>query len=153
MLPYWKITDDLYADGDLVVFGTGLAIPSIIRRRTLARLHDRHRGVKATKRRARQTVLWPGINSDITSTLNSCKQCQILQFSQQKDPYMCDNHPTRPFESVSAYFFIVEGKSFLVIVDRLSQCGPCRRDTTISTTIRSFCNCFKEVGVTPLSAN
>ncbi|XP_045105474.1 uncharacterized protein LOC123500985 [Portunus trituberculatus] len=36
-----------------------------------ARLHDSHRGVEATRRRARQTVFWPGIDSDIANTVRA----------------------------------------------------------------------------------
>lgn len=60
---------------------------------------------------------------------------------------MCDDHPTRPFESVSADFFAVAGKSFLVIADQLSVIVPCGRDTTFSATIKYFRHYFWEVGV------
>lgn len=150
LLPYWKIRDNLHADGDLVLYGMRIVVPNALRRRILARLHDSHRGVEATKRRAGQTVFWPGINSDIANTVQSCEPCQYLQPSQQKEPILSDDHPTRPFESVSADFFSVAGKSFLVIADRLSGWPvvvPCRGDTTSSNTIRMFCNYFREVGV------
>ncbi|XP_066969110.1 uncharacterized protein [Macrobrachium rosenbergii] len=58
--------------------------------------------------------------------------------------------PSNSFESVSADFFIVAGKAFLVIVDRLSGWPvvvPCKGDTTASNTIRIFCRYFREVGV------
>ncbi|XP_045137205.1 uncharacterized protein LOC123519765 [Portunus trituberculatus] len=58
--------------------------------------------------------------------------------------------PSRPFESVSADFFSVMGKSFLVITDRLSRWPvviPCKGDTTAANTIRIFCRCFRKVGV------
>ncbi|XP_076037654.1 uncharacterized protein LOC143023062 [Oratosquilla oratoria] len=150
LLPYWKIRDNLHADGDLVLYGMRIVVPNALRRRILARLHDSHRGVEATKRRAGQTVFWPGINSDIANTVQSCEPCQYLQPSQQKEPILSDDHPTRPFESVSADFFSVAGKSFLVIADRLSGWPvvvPCKGDTTSSNTIRMFCNYFREVGV------
>ncbi|XP_069985567.1 uncharacterized protein [Penaeus vannamei] len=98
LLPYWKIRDSLSADGELVL----------------------HRGVEATKRRARQTVFWPGIDADIKSTVEACQPCQVMQPSQQQEPMQNDDHPTRPFESVSADFFTVAGKPFLVIAVSLA---------------------------------
>ncbi|XP_068220014.1 uncharacterized protein [Palaemon carinicauda] len=68
----------------------------------------------------------------------------------QQEPLLNDDHPTRPFESVSADFFSVAGKSFLVVTDRLSGWPvvvPCKGDTTASNTIRIFCRYFREVGV------
>ncbi|XP_068222164.1 uncharacterized protein [Palaemon carinicauda] len=70
--------------------------------------------------------------------------------SLQQEPLLNDDHPTRPFESVSADFFSVAGKSFLVVTDRLSGWPvvvPCKGDTTASNTIRIFCRYFREVGV------
>ena len=150
VLPYWKLRDNLYSDGELVLYGQRIVVPTAFRRRTLARLHDSHRGAEATKRRARQTVFWPGIDSDIKSTIEACESCQVMQPSQQREPLLSDDHPTRPFESVSADFFKVAGKSFLVIADRLSGWPvvvPCGTDTTASRVTRMFCRYFREVGV------
>ena len=150
VLPYWKLRDSLYADGELVLYGQRIVIPATLRRTTLARLHDSHRGVEATKRRARQTVFWPGIDSDIKNTVEACEPCQLLQPSQQRESLQCDDHPTRPFKSVSADFFQVAGKSFLVIADKLSGWPvivPCGKDTTSTRMTRMFCCYFREVGV------
>ncbi|XP_068207900.1 uncharacterized protein [Palaemon carinicauda] len=82
LLPYWKLRADLYADGDLVLYGARVVVPAALPRHTLSHLHDSHRGVEATKRRARQSVFWPGIDSDITNTVRACEACQTLQPSQ-----------------------------------------------------------------------
>lgn len=148
--PYWKIRAELYCDEDLVIYGVRVVVPSASRRRVLARLHDSHSGIEATKRRARAAVYWPGIDSDIANVVNACEPCQIYQPSQQKEPWMCDDHPTRPFESVSADFFSVAGKNFLLYADRFSgwpvvfKCGT---DTTSATTIRFFREAFRDLGV------
>ncbi|XP_068232095.1 uncharacterized protein [Palaemon carinicauda] len=150
LLPYWKLREALSTDGTLVLYGARIIVPAALRRHTLARLHDSHRGVEATKRRARQTVFWPGIDSNIANTVAACEPCQVLRPSQQQEPLHNDDHPSRPFESVSADFFQVAGKSFLVVADRLSGWPvvvPCKGDTTASSTIRHFCRYFREVGV------
>ncbi|XP_068245331.1 uncharacterized protein [Palaemon carinicauda] len=150
LLPFWKLRADLYANGDLVLYGARVVVPAALRHRTLSHLHDSHRGVEATKHRARQSVFWPGIDSDITNTVGACEACQKLQPSQQQEPLLNDDNPTRPFESVSADFFTVAGNSFLVVVDRLSGWPvvvPCKGDTTASNTIRIFCHYVREVGV------
>ncbi|XP_045137206.1 uncharacterized protein LOC123519766 [Portunus trituberculatus] len=75
LLPYWKLRDDLSTDGDLLLYKARTIVPATLNRHTLSHLHDSHRGVEATKRRARQAVFWPGINSDITNTVKSCEFC------------------------------------------------------------------------------
>ena len=149
-LPYWKLRDQLSVDEDLVLYGARVVVPKALRRQTLARLHDSHKGVEATKRRARMSVFWPGIDSDIASTVHACEPCQVLQPSQQREPYRNDDKPTRPFESVSADFFQVAGKEFLVIADRLSGWPvvfPCTHNATSYTLCRAVCRYFRCVGV------
>ncbi|XP_068245364.1 uncharacterized protein [Palaemon carinicauda] len=119
-LPYWKLWDNLYADGELVLYGPRIVIPAALHRRTLDRLHNSHRETEATRRRAMQTVFWPDFNADIKRKVESYEACQQLLPSQQQKLYMCDDHPSRTFESVSADFFHVAGKPFLIIADRLS---------------------------------
>jgi len=120
LLPYWKEHDNLYRDEELILFEPRIVVPSTLRQEVLARLHDSHRGVEATKRRARQIAWWPSINLDITNAVRSCEPCQVLLPSQQQEPMLTEEAPTKPFKSVSADFFSGAGKSFLVYVDQLS---------------------------------
>lgn len=149
LLDYWKLREELYCDGDLVLYGPRVVVPAALRKSVLQRLHDGHRGAEATKRRAQQTVFWPGVSADITNVVRGCAACQTLLPSQQKEAYKNDDHPTRPFESVSADHFSAAGKTFLVIADRLSgwpvvfQCGS---DTTAHATIQRFNAYFADKG-------
>ena len=151
LLPYWKIRDKLCSDNNLVLNGARVVVPQTLRCQVLTRLHDSHRGIEATKRRAHQTVWWPGINSDIANTVWACEPCQVLLPSQQQEPYLIDDdQPTRPFESVSADFFSTAGKSFLAYADRCSGWPAvtlCGTDTTATQTIRFFRTFLKDLGV------
>lgn len=83
----------------------------------------------------------PGIDADIVNTVRACEPCQVMQPSQQQEPLLCDDNPTRPFESVSADFFSTAGKHFVVVSDRLSGWPvvvTCGSDTTAAATIRHF---------------
>ncbi|XP_037781990.1 uncharacterized protein K02A2.6-like [Penaeus monodon] len=118
--PYWKIRNELYNDGDLVLYGPRVVVPASLHRSILARLHDSHSGVEATKRRAQQTVFWPGINADIRNIVRSSD------------------------------FFSVAGKHFLVYVDRLSGWPvviPCGSNVTSASSIRFFRFMFHDLGV------
>ena len=151
LLSYWKLRDCLYANGKLVLYGQRIVLPIAHRHRNLTHLHNSHQDVEATKCRAKQTVFWPGINANITSTVQACKSCQILQPSQQQESLLCNDKPSRPFESVSADFSVA-GESFLVITDRFSGwpvIAPCGTDITASHTVCVFCRYFREVGPTP----
>ena len=148
--PYWTIRDHLSCDNGIVLYGARLIIPAALRRQVLARLHDAHTGIEATKRRARQTVWWPGINNDIKTTVEACQPCQIYMPSLQREPLMNDAVPSRPFEDVSADLFSVSKKSFLCYADRFSgwsTVGHYSSDTTTQATIRLFRRMFQDLGV------
>ncbi|XP_043232767.1 uncharacterized protein LOC122387025 [Amphibalanus amphitrite] len=118
--PYWGVRDRLAVDDGLVVCGQRLVIPPSLRRATLERLHASHQGVERTKRRARQVVYWPFLDSDIANHVGACPACQQYLPSQQKEPLMPEKTPSRVFEAVSADFFAWAGRTFLVYADRLS---------------------------------
>ena len=55
-----------------------------------SRLHDSHRSIEVTKRRAHQVVWWPGINSVMVNCVKGCDACQELLLSQPKEPLLFD---------------------------------------------------------------
>ena len=120
MQPYAKMKDRLCIDGKLILCGHRLVIPRKMRKDVLKRLHSSHQGIVKTRQRARQTVYWPGIDNDVTNTVNACKDCQELLPSLQKEPMMSETEPSRPFQSVSTDYFDHAGKPYLIYTDRLS---------------------------------
>ena len=118
--PYWNVRDRLAVDGDLIICGQRVIVPSSLRRDVLMKLHASHQGEERTKRRARQVVYWPGIDNDVSNTVRACKQCQLYLPKQQKEPIIQLPTPTRVFEVVSADFFEYAGRTYLVYADRLS---------------------------------
>ena len=150
LLPYWKVRHDLSHENGLALYKGRILVPPSKRREVLQHLHSSHRGTESSKRRASQTVWWPGIANDIVTTTEACTACQQLQPSQQKEPIMRDTAPTRPFESVSADLFSHAGKSYLVYADRYT--GWCEvhafsGDTSARPTIRAFRKFFGQLGV------
>lgn len=66
-------------------------------------------------------MYWPGIDRDIENTVQSCCSCRRYVPSQPNEPlWQNDAPPSRVFESVSADYFHVAGKTYLVYVDRKS---------------------------------
>ena len=149
--PFKKLSHQLTVEDGLVVMnGHRIVIPKSERRNVMARLHASHQGIERTKRRARQTVYWPGIGSDIQNTVESSSQCQEYRPSLQKEPLMCDPPPSRPFEDVSADLFYHAGKSYLVYVDRLSgwiKISEYRNDPSSQQVISTLRKFFVDAGV------
>ena len=115
--PFWGVRSQLSeSDGLIVRDGRQVVIPQDIRKEVLKRLHASHQGVEATRRRARQAVFWPAINSDIASTVGACADCQLYLPSQAKEPIRSDEIPSSPFVDVSTDLFSESGQVFMVMV-------------------------------------
>ena len=63
---YCAIRDALSVDNGIALFGRRIIVPLSARREVLGKLHAAHQGIERMKRRARQTVYWPGISNEIT---------------------------------------------------------------------------------------
>ena len=137
------------ANGGLVLKGKRIVAPISSRHAVLAGLHAAHQGVQRTKRRARQTVWWPSIHSDITNTVSTCPSCQVHQPSQQKEPFAADPLPHRVFDVASADFFPHAGRNYLVYADRLSGWMEIAElsSTAARPTIRTLGSWFSRLGI------
>jgi len=113
---YWAIWSDLSVEDGIVLYGRRLVIPAAARSDVLQRLHASHQGIVRTKRRARQTVYWPGVSNEIVLLVEQCQKCQERRPSQQKEPLLSDPLPNRPFEVASANLFQVGRLHALVYV-------------------------------------
>ena len=142
--PFWNVRDCLSLDNGIALLGTRLIIPKSKRSDVLQRLHDSHQGIERTKRRARQTVYWPGINSDITNVVQACSRCQLFMPSQAQEPLTNEAAAVRPFEDVSSDLFSYSGHTYLIYADRYSG-WPCLHAWKKYTpTAKQVCNVIRK---------
>ena len=94
-----------------------MLIPLQMHREMLKQLHKAHHGAVRTKQRARLTIYWPGIDSEIDNMVLQCTQCQTHLPSHQKELMISKPRPTRPFQEIAADFCQHAGKYYLVFVD------------------------------------
>lgn len=148
---FWPVRSMLAVDDGFIVYGPRLLIPHSLRRETLENLHAGHQGIERTKRRARQTTYWPGMDRDIENLVSSCPQCRPLLPSQRNEPlWQDDDRPSRVFESVSADYFHVAGHTYLVYVDRMSgwpHVTACPRPASADNLVRALRSVFADTGV------
>ena len=114
---YWNVREHLTLDGDLIVNGCRLLIPTKMRKQVLSQLHEAHQGSVRTKQRARLSVYWPGIDNDIDNTILTCKQCQDHLPSNTKEPIIQKPTPERPFQEIAVDLCSYAGRTYLIIVD------------------------------------
>ncbi|XP_059095941.1 uncharacterized protein LOC131890587 [Tigriopus californicus] len=145
-----KMSDELSLDGNLILRGSRIVIPPPAIKNILSLLHSSHQGIERTKRRARQIVFWPGFNSDIANMVEACSECAYFRPSNPPEPLIQMDHPSRPFEMVSADFFSYGGHEYLVYTCRFSGFPFIQRfhaPPTASTLIRELRWLFSVMGV------
>ena len=141
--PYFGLRDDLSEHNGLVILRScRIVVPASLRKEILMRLHASHQGMERTQRRARETVYWPGIKSDIINTVASCSMCAERLPSQRKEPLKTDPRPERAFEQTASDLFHWAGNTYIVYVDRYSG-WPCVHMWTATPTSRKVINQIK----------
>ena len=114
------------------MYGLRAVIPPKLRDEVCAHLRSAHQGVSQMNNRASECVLWPGITSDIQAARTRCSTCDINAPSQAKMPPADPFIPTTPFQAIASDYFQLQGKSYLLSVDRFSN-WPDLRETTAHT--------------------
>ena len=67
---FWNYREDLSMEDGLITKGARLLIPSTLRKKVLEQIHEGHLGIEKCMLKARDSVFWPGISSDICDAKN-----------------------------------------------------------------------------------
>ena len=101
---YWNCKETSHLNG-LVLKGDMIIIPSVMRREILSKIHEGHLAAEKCKKRARQSVFWPGLNNQIEQVVERCETCLKLLPSKPNDALLPHELPTRPWQKVGSDLF------------------------------------------------
>ena len=118
---FYNIRGELSVVDGLLLKKNRIVIPQQLRQDLLQRIHEGHLGVEKCKRRARDTVYWPGINKDIERMISRCETCQKHRNKQPKEPMVLADVTTAPWHKVGMDLFHLKGKDYLVVIDYYSN--------------------------------
>ena len=119
--PYFQVRDELSAQDGLIFKGQRCIVPLSLSARIKEKLHGAHTGIQSCLRRARETVYWSGMNSDLTDHISKCDICLSYQSSQAKEPLICHEIADRPWQKIGADVFTLDGTDYLCVVDYYSS--------------------------------
>ena len=117
---YWTEQATLTVQDGLLLKGSRLVIPSVMRNEVLAKIHEGHQGVVKCKERARQSVWWPGLSQQVAEMVLRCRTC-IKERQNPKEPLMVTEKPERPWQKLGCDLFSLRGKTYLLVVDYFSR--------------------------------
>ena len=111
--PYFLVRDELSAQDGLIFKGQRCVIPLSLRTKIKEKLHGAHTGIQSCLRRARETVYWPGMNSDLTDHISKCDICSSYQSNQAREPLISHETADRPWQKIGADVFTLDGTDYL----------------------------------------
>ena len=91
-----------------------IVIPSSLRNYILQKLHTSHRGVEKSIARARKTIYWPEMTSNIKEKILKCNKCLKYRNHNQKQPLVQHEIPDLPRQNIDSNIFQYEGKIYLL---------------------------------------
>ncbi|XP_030855818.1 uncharacterized protein K02A2.6-like [Strongylocentrotus purpuratus] len=118
---YWNIRSELSEADGIIFKGSKIVVPTTMRRFMLNKIHEGHLGIEKCKKRAREVIYWPRINTDITEMVQSCTSCLMYRPKQQAESLHPHDVPNRPWEKVAVDLFTLNNREYMVIVDYYSQ--------------------------------
>lgn len=84
LYPYFGIPDELTVQGTLIFKGQQLVVPASLRKELLAATHPSHIGVEACIRRARDSLYWPRMSTELKEYIAKCDVCMRTVVSRAR---------------------------------------------------------------------
>ena len=76
---YFDIRDELTVQNGLIFKGERVIIPKTLRSDMIRRIHSSYIGVERCLRRSRESLYWPGLNSEVKDFILRCEKCPTYE--------------------------------------------------------------------------
>ena len=96
--PYFNRRDELTLPQGIIMWGTRVIIPHMLRTQILKTLHERHTGAAKMKGLGRSFVWWPDIDKDMKHLARDCKGCQETASNPRRAPIHRWEYPSSPWQ-------------------------------------------------------
>ncbi|XP_033231495.1 uncharacterized protein K02A2.6-like, partial [Belonocnema kinseyi] len=119
-----------------------------MQQKVLAAIHSGHQGIVKCRRRAKESVWWLGLSSQIENLIRNCSNC-IQERSNPKESFKTENPPIRPWQRLGADLFKHGGKWYLIVVDYFSRYIEIAKLSSLSekTIIERITQLFSRHGI------
>ena len=142
---YWHSRDQITVSDGLVLCNARIVIPESMRQTTLEALHVGHLGVEKCRSKARLSIWWPKIGTDIERFVTSCHTCQHWA-KDKAEPLISTPLPDLPWQKIATDLFEFNNKHYVVVVDyysRFFELKELRNETSIDVinALKSIFSC------------
>ena len=105
---------------ELIFKGQRVVIPAKLRSEMMAKCHATHIGIEGCLRRARESLYWPRMSSDLKDYIARCDVCLAHQDSPPKETLLQHEIIARPWAKVGADLCNLNGQTLLIVCDYYS---------------------------------
>ena len=102
--PYYSVSAELTVQKGLLLRGSRIVIPPPLRKTLLEKIYSGHQGNTKCRERARQSILWPGISTQLENLVRNCKECLKSQ-QNRPQPLNPTPLPALPWQRVGSDLF------------------------------------------------
>ena len=117
---YQQVAVELTEENDIVFRGDQVVISKDLRSEMLSRLHVGHLGISKCWERARLSMWWPRMSTDIQEMIQNCDNCNKNK-SQRPEPLITSTFPELPWQKLGTDIFTWKGASYLIVIDYYSR--------------------------------
>ncbi|XP_060085463.1 uncharacterized protein K02A2.6-like [Ylistrum balloti] len=117
---FWPMASELTVQQGLLMRNSRLVIPMALRREILSQIHEGHQGIVKCRRRASESVWWPGMSKDIGDLVKDCLHCAKHR-TDKAEPMVSSVTPERPWKEVGTDLFYLNGNNDVLVVDYFSR--------------------------------
>ena len=119
---FWNYRDELSIVDGIVVKGNRIIIPTKFQPELLSLLYnDSHLGIDKCIQHAKGSIYWTSKTEDIKSIINKCEKCLAHCSHNQKEPYIPIDIPIVAWETVATDLFMLQDKTYILIIDLFSH--------------------------------
>ena len=118
---YYDFRDELTVQDQLVFKGQLLVVPAAMRKEMMAVAHATHIGTEGCIRRARDSMYWPRMTTELKEYVSKCDICLAHRATPGKEPLMQHDFEGRPWHKIGADLCELHGRTLLVVCDYYSN--------------------------------
>ena len=117
---FHAVSSQLSVEDGLLMRGSRIVIPSYLRQDMLHLIHEGHQGIVKCRERARHSVWWPGLSTQLEDLVYNCPVC-VKERVQRPEPLSPTKFPSRPWQKLGTDLFDWKGSKYLLVVDYFSR--------------------------------
>ena len=132
--PYFDFRDQMTTQDQLVFKGPVVVVPAALRSEMMAKCHATHIRTEGCLRRARESMYWPRMSSDLKDYISRYDVCLAYQNAPHRETLMQHEIIARPWAKVGADLCDFRGRTLLIVCDYFIEVERLQSTTTAAVS-------------------